>query len=467
MQRVFDLWHGTVESQDGALQLYQIVDFIWTWARDVYRPQLRRCLRGQDSDPRELSPTSTYPFSRSESVFSISSYQSLSHTLVDTGRNDGAMTSENGSNVHLNIRDASSHPFLRWANSHDASAPWATQTCIRHSDIVAFSFRILLMPENDEDFQSLMNLQYREESITTMLHLLALTSQSQYSVLLRRGHIYELEKDWIGAEKNASHASSATYSDDVVRAFFFFHTFCQAGDWQIKREVYCIIWSSRAAQLLSTLIDTDLELHRGDKGWRLTQHFEITRTFPQIRNLFGNKSVAYALHNASLILLHGGSLNRDGGHLQWALPPDQGMTEAEIAQYFALFNAVECNAWMSQLYHRRSFRLLQVLRTEEATEIPLGLPSVSEDIGKGGAMLAIKPNSWPSQCPRFCLFVLLENGFDDKAQLKRLLRCARKEREMYGVNRDTVDGRLSLSATDEKILKDWKNALGSETTRGD
>ncbi|KIX03692.1 uncharacterized protein Z518_07245 [Rhinocladiella mackenziei CBS 650.93] len=43
--RLFDLWHGCIAFHDGALQLFQIVDFIWTWARDVYGPQLQNCLR--------------------------------------------------------------------------------------------------------------------------------------------------------------------------------------------------------------------------------------------------------------------------------------------------------------------------------------------------------------------------------------------------------------------------------------
>jgi hypothetical protein len=39
LQRVIDLWHGTILSQDGALQLPLIIDYICDWARDVYRPK--------------------------------------------------------------------------------------------------------------------------------------------------------------------------------------------------------------------------------------------------------------------------------------------------------------------------------------------------------------------------------------------------------------------------------------------
>jgi hypothetical protein len=38
------------------LQLFLIVDYICEWARDVYRPDIHRCLSGGDLDMPELGP---------------------------------------------------------------------------------------------------------------------------------------------------------------------------------------------------------------------------------------------------------------------------------------------------------------------------------------------------------------------------------------------------------------------------
>lgn len=452
MQRVYDLWHGTIESHDGALQLFQIVDFIWTWARDVHRRQIRNCLRGHDADGREVSPTSTNPFARSESVFSTSSLRSLSHALFET-RENSVMPPEDGIHSYLNIRDASSHPFLKWASYCDASAPWTAQTSTRRADIIAFSFRVLLMPDTKEEFHSLLHsLRWDEGRRARLLNLLALTQQSSYSVLLRRRQIWDLAKNWTGVDLSPSHPSSATSPEEVTRAFFFFRTFCQRDNWQIKREVYCI---------MSALTVSDAELYPNE--WFLSiQHAGVLRTLAQVRNIFGKESVAYALRSCSLILRHPYHSDGAADQLEWSGPSDEKIAADSITQYFALFNDMASVSEISRLYHRQSVGLLQVLRTGESIERPSCLTRIPENVGRG-AVLAIRPSSWPSECPRFCLFVLLEHGIDDKARLGRLLHDAVEDREMYFADRDTAQGQPSWSTGDWKVLQDWEALLSSKT----
>lgn len=40
LQIIVDLWTGDIRSKNGALQLLLIVDYIFDWARDVYRPAI-------------------------------------------------------------------------------------------------------------------------------------------------------------------------------------------------------------------------------------------------------------------------------------------------------------------------------------------------------------------------------------------------------------------------------------------
>lgn len=56
-QRVFDLWHGTVLSKSGALQLLLIVDEVGECARKEYRESILQCLTGgREGVSRSTSP---------------------------------------------------------------------------------------------------------------------------------------------------------------------------------------------------------------------------------------------------------------------------------------------------------------------------------------------------------------------------------------------------------------------------
>lgn len=44
-QQIFDLWGGSITSKNGALQLLLIVDYVFEWARDIYREDILNKLR--------------------------------------------------------------------------------------------------------------------------------------------------------------------------------------------------------------------------------------------------------------------------------------------------------------------------------------------------------------------------------------------------------------------------------------
>lgn len=465
-QQVFHLWHGNLESQDGALQMFQIVDFIWTWARDVYRPQIRKCLSSHASDQREVSPTTTNAFSRSQSVLTVLRARSFSQPLFEPMLEDDTPAQEVANDDQQDFQAANSHPFLRWASHRNVSTSWAPHTSIRHSDVVMFSFRILEIPESQESFHELISsLQYDDqEKLTMMLHALKAIQQGQCTSSLKRGQINDMEKYWTGVNTQTPYGGSMLNRlDEEVEAFFLFRTFCQQEDWQIKREIYCVTWTPRAASVLGMYFGTYIDLTLDDEDSLLSpQYTDFTQAFQQLRKLSGRQSVAYALNNTSLILLPCKDASERGIQLQWREPQSQGMLEQVIAQYVALFDSVSCSENEVRSYHHQCSRLLWVLPTEQAIDTSSGLEAVSDDVGKGGAMLAFKPNAWPRQCPRFCLFVLVGHGFQDEANLGSLLRYTIKERDMYCVFEGAAEDPERLSATDRQLLQSWGDSFGRQ-----
>lgn len=461
LQQVFHLWHGNLESQDGALQICQIVDFIWTWARDVYRPQIRRCLSAHVVCQRSTSPTST-TFPRSQSVLSVPSAQSLSQPLLETMLEDYTTAREVVNDDQPDFLDASSHPFLRLADHHGASTPgWAPHTSIRHSDIVMFSFRVLEIPETRDSFHDLISsLHHDHEDATVMLHALKAIQQNQYSLPLKRAQIYDLEKCWTGVNTQTPYGQSTiNRPDQRVETFFLFRTFCQQENWQLIREVYCVIWSLQAASVLNMLLGTAIDLFVDYGSLPSIQHSELIQAFQQLRKLSGRQSVAYALNNTSLVLLPSDDASGPGNQLHWYHPQSRGLTEHVIAKFVAFFDSVSCSEDVARSHHFQCGRLLCVPRTEQATDTSPNLETISENVGKGGAMLAVKPGAWPQNCPRFCLFVLLSHDSLDEARVGSLIRSTIKERDMYRVFEDAAQEPETLSAADRHLLRSWGDSI--------
>ena len=44
-QNILDLWTGRLDTKDGALQILLLVDYIFDWARDIYRHGIARLLK--------------------------------------------------------------------------------------------------------------------------------------------------------------------------------------------------------------------------------------------------------------------------------------------------------------------------------------------------------------------------------------------------------------------------------------
>ena len=154
-QRIYDLWQGTIQSQDGALQLLLIVDYIWSWARDIYQPTIRRLLAISLSGNRGFSPASTDRFRQSISLSCTtspapnsqdqdsmqldqvtSSYEEHTEDSRSDEPEDDSCPSFPGPNC------AEADSFLRWAPGHQLSPTWTTLGSIRHADIVQFEFAV-------------------------------------------------------------------------------------------------------------------------------------------------------------------------------------------------------------------------------------------------------------------------------------------------------------------------------------
>jgi hypothetical protein len=437
-QRLYDLWQGTIQSQDGVLQLLLIIDYIWSWARDVYRPKVRAIHKSMYNS-RSLSPASTDRY-RQSSTISITRSATPGPPEYDQERMDGiVVTSENTrSQVHnlthgfrqedktfgLVVRaDTTKNNLLQWGVDHEHAPPWTTVGSIRHSDVVDFEFRYFVtnLDHFDEDYDDVSPLRlvlYRCSFYTTQQGL-------------RR-----IKNLWLANATEATGADPGAF----IPVTFIFQTYFDPATWQIKRVLTCIEWKN--------------DVEEPDDLWQQTKAAAI-RIQPQVeghvlsvQRLHRRTSVWYALKGVTLVF----SAIDDDKFKNKAWYSLESLEESKTT-FMALSTQLNLNGHNLELKHHSS----ALLRVSGPTDNSLGTPDlgVELDTKTGPTMLIVRPSSWPTTSPKFCLFVLDELMGDSQDDLSQLLEEAKQARNFYG------EANFRFTMEDWKTLRRWCKALST------
>ncbi|KAH7378748.1 hypothetical protein BKA66DRAFT_550538 [Pyrenochaeta sp. MPI-SDFR-AT-0127] len=222
--KIFDLWQGTIQSQDGALQMLLIVDFIWSWARDVYRPSVWKLLSESIPDFQDFS---TVPTDRFRQSTLLSYWMQIDGVSVDAGHAQGHVgvigpeDHETEERELFILQGATNHTFLRWAVGHQNAPSWTKLGSIRHSNIVEFEFRYfnILRPEVFEVKQAESDDRRIFEKLFSL------------SFWILPEQISELATLWT----RSATAISKVNIRNATKATFFVQTYCDHTTWQIRR----------------------------------------------------------------------------------------------------------------------------------------------------------------------------------------------------------------------------------------
>jgi hypothetical protein len=94
-------------------------------------------------------------------------------------------------------------------------------------------------------------------------------------------------------------------------------------------------------------------------------------------------------------------------------------------QYFALFRDISSPGTILHSAQYRFTKLLQVVRLQPEPHDIADLEML-DDVPPEDAIVVMKPGFFTDRCPRFCLFVLIDSGFDDRIGRQRLDRQRKK-----------------------------------------
>jgi hypothetical protein len=313
---------------------------------------------------------------------------------------------------------ANNHDFLKWAVGHEAAPSWTKFGSIRHSNLIQFEFQVVVGHRRD---------------LESAMADFASTPALQGTFLLRSDQLLQLAALWI---PHARPLISPDFPGSERISILFYTNFDQS-TWQIKRGLLCVIWQRSSEGVLPAEDSYQLGLHP-EISTRLL--IDLREALLDVQQLSGRTSVYYALQNVTMLLME----NEDG--VKW-ISGNTSDTVERLYEAFAQQTITKQIAIPASPYRRPSGGD----QTERChSSIP---PDLLLDTRKGNSMLIVRSDSWLEECPKFCLFVLLDEYPDDCALLHRLLQEARRKKNFYG------DYDYKLTCADGEILRKWSNAL--------
>lgn len=445
VQRVIDLWHGCMLSLDNALQILLIADYICDWARDIFRPNILRCLSGRYDIMRDETPFSSY---QGDSNFSfpttaptydqntsplggLNSITRRTYSLSLEPVLDGSInaasdgfTSENFDGHIDAALNENNHQYLRFSGTGDGLPPWRKNATIRHSDMVLFSFHIFSIPEDPSHITKVLESISSETGLnvpTTCSRLLDLLENEQ-SVTVSMNAIYQLENMWTGREHPLT-----SLGDYPVRASVLFHTYLRE-DWQIVREIHCVVVSRFA---LISLMRMANSVSSAMNSAILPEIFIGTEGMRSLRNFSGSDSIASALSMAYL------RVGVDRGH---DVTNPSSWVSRPLNQRGSCLG-LERKLALKQVSNPTSLKLEVI---QHGFEVPRELKICYDSTGKmdeTGAILIKKPLSWGPDSPDFCLMILDDTPFTDLNELRRKLYRTCEARNIYMTGAEKLNGK--------------------------
>ena len=387
---MYDLWQGTVQSQDDALQLLLTVDYIWSWARDLYRPSVIKHLSSTLNNVSDWNSAFSNRFCPSVSLSARTSPILKAEDPDEMQIDDIPETTESSSDK-MYIEPTRS---LKITMIPQLPSSWTGIGKIRHSNIINLEHRVgfALLPRTGWEW-------VEAHQILKLLFSLRITMSS--------GTMSNTHRFWEKDEFfTLDHDSKGLFETTLL-----FQTYCDSQTWQIKRVKTHIRWEPSESPSVGN-----------DHLW-LPPHLETSELAVLLREaqeIHGAGSVQCAIQNQN-----------------WVLAPDenQALTWRSFHDLNIPQNALEMLKKKACLRMTKNFTLSGDKMTKKI------IPSLCEQQNSitrsleqnpltGDSIIAIDRSTGQ---PRFCLFVTSpRDDWADRAVLHELLQEAVHKKNFCG-----------------------------------
>lgn len=350
------------------------------------------------------------------------------------------------------------------------------QVYLGHSDVVYFTFHMFQIPDNNE----LEAFEFLRHGLSTFcdepLSILQTLLKSESTLKLSKGNLHILEEIWTGTNTIVDQLSQE--QTKTVRVLCFTKTYCNTTNWQIHRELHCLVWTEEAVILLGMAIDqlneerrnknlfnfmeianveNDLSFESEKRDTQSTDLEALRRKLREIQNVRGKDSVEAAWNQSILVLRqdqsgHGFGTTR---RINWHTPDDSSLDK--LVQYWTFQNSRSFQQLpLLLLHYHRSGTLLRV---PSEYRQPLSQPKLEVVIG-------IKPQGsleWSPKCHLFSVFVTstLGTGWGNTVSMKDSVQNALRKGNLFQVGVEEQDSQEPQDPTkaEMRLLRGWSTSL--------
>jgi len=454
-QRIFDLWHGTILSEDGALQLCLIVDYVCHWARKEYRESILACLAAGSGFIRRFTTPMSSQWSEPEIQSRRLDTESLSTRSpvwrsLDNGVGPGqaetnfpdameiydTINTENHSQ-HASADQEDVHHWSRWVVAEDNSPPWTKWATIRHSNLIQYAYQQLHLPENGQTLRRCLEVCFPKSDVTdTAKRLLTTLLDEDVSITASAG---------IFSQPN----SPATDTSTVIRAFLSIRTQMSSKDWQIEQRILCISCTEEARRQLSQLAqqspdDVVFDVHNCECLSRVLNWFQF---------IHGKELASLALASLPDRQMCIKFCQRFDGEYHFKLHKfhagDNG--RLNLRDIDAISRALASDKEIQE--HKAEFHIpFRVSPQFPPLEVLVGAPDML-DLGTSAGVLVKKPQNWPTETPEFCFLVMDKDvNFTDQPKLADMIRETLERKTVFGI-------RKQIEKQDKVLIDRWVRIL--------
>lgn len=419
------------------------MDYIWTWARDIYRRQIRQCLRTTAGYLREDSLTTTAPPSRTQSVLSekvdcLPSAQCIPLMRSGTTRQPIPI-SEN-----IRFRKVAFDPLSTWTDGSTQSIEGSYQCIVRHADRVTFVCNILSLDYCDDLMDADECMQTIDPS--TVFGTLAELYKSGCVFQLTLGQLRGIKERWLGRRRSDDDSSELLSACLLVRNQY------ARSDWQLSRTLHCLVMSPQSSQAMCAA--------DGNDGVLQMIHTSLDR----LRCISGRLSVLGALQPVPLVLRNTKhNFDENEKSLTWMALLEGNTLQTRVLELLDHFEG-KVDSWPYSTGEHMEHETLEIVRQRShgntSSTLPYEIDGVCSD--EAEAILILKPSTWPEQCPIFCVFIFRQ-VHDDPGYHESTLELVRQTiqaKKILGISDE--DKRLALSKKElNQLLKRWEMSFSS------
>ncbi|PQE30536.1 1,4-alpha-glucan branching enzyme protein [Rutstroemia sp. NJR-2017a WRK4] len=230
---IFHLWDGSIMSKDSSLQLLLIVDYIFDWARDIYRPyvlrQLKSLVTGSTFDQISLTDDSDI----------MSMRRNISNWI------QAAPSTIAGPDFEQDFGAHDSAPHLDHQSLLGISIPNTKLGTLRSASLAESRIEGLFITE--QNVAKLLQLAGAEDSARQLINFLAKWNEL---LVLTGDALDELEETWIGRSRFATGPSAPSTSSQFY-VLMEVKTFINIS-WTIVRQLTYIAVSKEAFEIIFT-----------------------------------------------------------------------------------------------------------------------------------------------------------------------------------------------------------------------